>query len=187
MQDEHALSRVGERLRAVIGARGETLKSFSDRSGVPYRSLQEYVAGKNKPGFEQIQKIAAAGIDIGFLLTGIYSGNIFRTLSSGADGANILASDSEFAALVYDGLLDSIDDVNEKIVAAGGRPLSARKVMEYLSYGLPMALSVVTGMEAALTDLRRKGVSAKVVASIVFEAVSKRFESMALAGPEVDQ
>jgi transcriptional regulator with XRE-family HTH domain len=187
MQDEHAISRVGTRLRAMINARGETLKSFSERSHVPYRSLQEYVGGKNKPGFEQLQKIAAAGLDIGFLLTGVYSGKFLKAFAEGVKSSTLLASDSEFAALIYDGLLEAIDDVNRTLVVATGQPMPVRKVTEYLSYGLSMALSVTVEMEVALTDLRSRGVSASIVARVVLEAVAKKLASMALTGEPVDQ
>jgi transcriptional regulator with XRE-family HTH domain len=177
MQDEHTLSRVGSRLRAAISARGETLKSFSDRSGIPYRSLQEYVAGKNKPGFEQLQKIAASGVDVGFLLTGTYSGHFLKVFSEGAKHSLLLSSDSEFAKLIYEGLLAAIDDLNLAAVAREGGPLTVQRITELLSYGLSMALAVVAEMEQPLADLRARGVSAPAVASIVLEAVAKKLET----------
>ncbi|MFZ4605226.1 MAG: helix-turn-helix domain-containing protein [Caulobacter sp.] len=177
MQDEHALSRVGLRLRAAINARGETLRSFSDRSGIPYRSLQEYVAGKNKPGFEQLQKIATSGVDVGFLLTGTYSGQFLKVFSEGAKHSLLLSSDGEFSKLIYDGLLSAIDDINIGVVSRQGSPLTVQRITEILSYGLSMALSVVGEMEQPLVDLRARGVSASAVASIVLEAVAKKLET----------
>jgi len=72
MQDEYTAIRVGKRLRSMIEGQGETLASFSRRCGVPYRSIQDYVAGKSRPGFEQLVKFASAGLDIGFILTGTH-------------------------------------------------------------------------------------------------------------------
>lgn len=70
MQDEYTENRAGERLRESIDGRGWSLADFSRLSGVPYRSLQDYVAGKSKPGFEQLMKFACAGIDVSYVLTG---------------------------------------------------------------------------------------------------------------------
>ena len=70
MQDEYTENRAGDRLRASIDGRGWSLADFSRRCGVPYRSIQDYVAGKSKPGFEQLTKFALSGIDVSYVLTG---------------------------------------------------------------------------------------------------------------------
>lgn len=70
MQDEYVENRAGQRLRASIEGRGWSLMDFSRRSGVPYRSLQDYVSGKSKPGFDQLTKFADVGLDVAFVLTG---------------------------------------------------------------------------------------------------------------------
>lgn len=70
MQDEYTENRAGERLRASIEGRGWTLAAFSRASGVPYRSIQDYVSGKSKPGFDQLAKFAERGLDLAYILTG---------------------------------------------------------------------------------------------------------------------
>jgi len=70
MQEECTENRVGERLRASIEGRDWTLAGFSRRCGVPYRSLQDYVSGKSKPGFDQLSKFAENGLDVHYILTG---------------------------------------------------------------------------------------------------------------------
>lgn len=70
MQDEYTGSSAGERLRASIEGRGKSLAAFARHSNIPYRSLQDYVAGKSKPGFEQLAKLAHQGLDVGYILTG---------------------------------------------------------------------------------------------------------------------
>ncbi|WP_156839891.1 helix-turn-helix domain-containing protein [Novosphingobium aquimarinum] len=70
MQEEYTESRAGERLRASIEGRGLSLAAFSRQCGVPYRSLQDYVSGKSRPGFEQLMKFSNAGLDVDFILTG---------------------------------------------------------------------------------------------------------------------
>lgn len=70
MQEECAENRAGERLRASIEGRDWTLAEFSRICGVPYRSLQDYVSGKSKPGFDQLSKFAHNGLDVHYILTG---------------------------------------------------------------------------------------------------------------------
>ncbi len=180
MQDEYTISRVAERLRGIIQARGESLKSFSDKSGIPYRSLQEYVGGKNKPGFEQLQKMASVGVDVGFLLTGLQRGASLKHFTNGFERPNFLVSDEEFSGIVYDGLLAAIDRLNGKILAEAGRPMTAKEVTAYLSQALAMALRVTDEMQKNLIDLRAHGVSAQVAASIILEAVGKKLEAVAV-------
>lgn len=71
MPDEYAENCASQRLRASIKSKGWTIAQFSRLSGVPYRSLQDYLAGKCNPGFDQLAKFSKAGIDISYILTGI--------------------------------------------------------------------------------------------------------------------
>lgn len=70
MQEEYTELRAGGRLRASIEGRGWTLAVFSRISGIPYRSIQDYVADKSKPGFDQLAKFADKGLDVQYILTG---------------------------------------------------------------------------------------------------------------------
>ena len=70
MQEKSTESSAGDRLRMSIEGRGWSLANFSRLSGVPYRSLQDYVAGKSKPGFDQLAKFADKGLDVNYILTG---------------------------------------------------------------------------------------------------------------------
>lgn len=60
----------GARLRLSIQTRGCSLAAFSRMAAVPYRSLQDYVADKCMPGFDQLAKFAVCGLDINYILTG---------------------------------------------------------------------------------------------------------------------
>ncbi len=55
-------------LRAEIKRVGPTMRALALRAGVPYRSLQDYVGGHSKPGWEALEALSAAGVDINRLL-----------------------------------------------------------------------------------------------------------------------
>ena len=62
---------IGTRLRRTVDSRGMSLKDLHRVSGVPYRSLQNYVSDRQKPGAEALLKIREAlHVNIDWLLTG---------------------------------------------------------------------------------------------------------------------
>lgn len=110
MQDEYTLSRAGERLRSSIEGRGETLAAFSRRCGVPYRSVQDYVGGKSRPGFEQLAKFAEAGLDVTYILTGSPTGELdCRTANNVELAEGVAFNISSYRQVEIASLLDAID------------------------------------------------------------------------------
>ncbi|MEZ8860193.1 helix-turn-helix domain-containing protein [Vibrio sp. 10N.247.311.51] len=62
---------VSERLKRVIESKFATLKSASEFTGIPYRSLQSYISGKQLPGSEALIRLHnSLKIDLNWLLTG---------------------------------------------------------------------------------------------------------------------
>ena len=62
---------VSERLRSAIRDSGFNLKEFAAKSGVPYRTLQDYVAGARDPGAENLSKMAThLRVSMDWILTG---------------------------------------------------------------------------------------------------------------------
>ena len=69
------MSDLGDRLKLALAEIGGTLAEAAKRSGIPYRSLQNYTAASSElaqqPGAEALFKIRKAfGISIDWLLTG---------------------------------------------------------------------------------------------------------------------
>jgi transcriptional regulator with XRE-family HTH domain len=192
MQDEYAIYRVGERMRRLISARGQSMKAFSDQSGIPYRSLQDYVAGKNRPGFEQLQKMAAVGVDVSFLLTGIHGASLLRMYSQHSKQAVLLSSDREVAELVIDGAVKAAQEVNNFRELSGVQPMNVQETLDTIHYSLDLAAKVSSEMDDQLCDLRRRGVSASAVTRIILESVSSALQkrvkmTMDAASTEVPQ
>jgi transcriptional regulator with XRE-family HTH domain len=62
---------LASRLREATKERGMTLRAVGEVSGVPYRSLQNYMSGNQSPGAEPLLKLREAlHISIDWLLTG---------------------------------------------------------------------------------------------------------------------
>ena len=62
---------VSERLKKVVSDFDGNLKEFAKQCGIPYRTLQDYIAGKREPGAANLIKIATQmRISIDWLLTG---------------------------------------------------------------------------------------------------------------------
>jgi len=62
---------VANRLKFIIGQLGLNLTDFSRKTGIPYPTMQDYIAGKRMPGGENLQKISMQlNVNINWLLTG---------------------------------------------------------------------------------------------------------------------
>lgn len=97
-------------MRSSIEGRGLSLASFSRLSGVPYRSVQDYVAGKSRPGFEQLAKFAVAGIDIGFILTGKSTAADFESMQAISLGEGLSIGRTPYRPADVEAVLDRINN-----------------------------------------------------------------------------
>lgn len=79
MEEGDAKIGISKRLRHAIavcapdytpGNAKWSLKVFSRESGIPYRTLQDYISGSRLPGADALQKIARRGVDINWILLG---------------------------------------------------------------------------------------------------------------------
>ena len=62
---------IGQRLRQAIQNNCLTLKDFSEKSQIPYRTLQQYLNDSRVPGGASLIKLnASLGISTDWLLTG---------------------------------------------------------------------------------------------------------------------
>lgn len=60
-----------ERIKEAMTLKCQSIKEFSELTGIPYPSLREYLAGKKKPGFDALASIVGATeVSADWLLTG---------------------------------------------------------------------------------------------------------------------
>lgn len=70
---------ISERLKQVIEDKNLNIKAFSEISGIPYRSIQNYLRNEREPNVEALIKLKEAmNIDINWLLTG--EGGMYHSL-----------------------------------------------------------------------------------------------------------
>lgn len=182
MQQEHEELRVSERIRDAIRARGQTLKGFSTVMDIPYRSMQDYVAGKSKPGFEQLKKFAKAGIDIGYILTGQPTINQIYNLNAHLSSSKMLSSDSEIVELIINQIPSVVDRAFEELEKVTYENADEEnfdtKYLNSVSWPV-VALWENTAITAArisdelyddLTKLREQGVSIFTIVDVIMEA-----------------
>jgi len=174
MQEEYTVSRVGDRLRSVVKARGQTLKGFASLVDIPYRSFQDYVAGKSKPGFEQLQKIARSGVDIGFVLTGTETRNYLSDIRAQIKMSSLLASDDELAEVLTDYLLDTVDAAIPKIPSEYFLGSPTQLTLSIWEKAVQIAVETVEEMSPSLIELRSNQVSSETVVRTILEVVDHR-------------
>lgn len=101
---------LSNRLRHYVAWQGVSLTTFAATTGIPYRSLQDYVAGKRLPSGEQLIRLHEAGIDLNWLLTGKLTIRTFPDIGEeNGDGADLLGADPVLLGRIIDHCLDLAD------------------------------------------------------------------------------
>jgi len=120
---------LGSRLRSFITLNGLSVRELEKRTGIPYRSLHEYLSDKRKPGADHLAKMPTVGIDVEWLLTGEVKPGLKFKITADRDDAVTLdfdlsnigglspATGSMCADLTLSKMIvrDSIELVNEVI------------------------------------------------------------------------
>ncbi|WP_018651573.1 helix-turn-helix domain-containing protein [Actinobacillus capsulatus] len=88
------------RLRSIIEQLNLNLTKFSEQSGIPYRSLHNYLRNEREPNSESYMKLAQMGININWLLTG--EGDMFVEGVSKLPNAEADTLTTEEASLIDD-------------------------------------------------------------------------------------
>ncbi len=125
---------IGARLRSALDALELKISEASEKSGVPYRSLQNYLRGEREPSAEALTSICARlGISIDWLLTG--EGGMLRKVESSSSAPGMTPRQ---AALVE--LFEALSEDRQREILAA---LEDKK-----------RLDQVNRMEADLQELR---------------------------------
>lgn len=86
------------RLKAIMQAHGLSIKAFSELTGIPYRSVQNYILEERDPSTEALVKISHhLNINIHWLLTG--HGNMLFVESQSEYNAETLQVMKQFSIL----------------------------------------------------------------------------------------
>ncbi len=95
---------IQSRLKILMDILNLNIKDFSEKTGIPYRTLQNYLLGLREPTVSNLTKIAThLGININWLLTG--EGELFIQKSS------IDSRRQAIIQLILDMPEDKLDDI----------------------------------------------------------------------------
>lgn len=101
---------IGKRLRQAIDNSNQKVTEFSEVTGIPYRTLQQYLSDNRAPASEALTKICEqTNIDVHWLLTG--QGVMYRTPPQPANDAAESLSHRHAALL---GLFDGLDEKQQR-------------------------------------------------------------------------
>ncbi len=118
---------IGKRLRLVIDTSGSKVTEFSDSTGIPYRTLQQYLSDKRSPATEALTKICEqTSIDVHWLLTG--QGTMHRNV-------NIIENHEETLSKRHIALLqlfDSLEDDQQREILTAAQEKERLNKMEVL-------------------------------------------------------
>lgn len=104
---------LGQRLRLYIDVNGITVRAFSERSGIPYRSVHEYLSDKRKPSADHLENMARLGVDIAWLLTGEKRASLTFDFTGYADHiekvSGIVAADDDLSRYFLNDAVQIVD------------------------------------------------------------------------------
>jgi transcriptional regulator with XRE-family HTH domain len=129
MQDKNEQETIGKRLRRFLEVRQLSIKDFERLYGVPYRTIQQYLADNRRPGAEHLANMAAAGMNITWLLLGESDANFTVHLPGQEKVRGILAADERFASLVFEEAFRAADTLNAQITKRRGEPLPLKVLL----------------------------------------------------------
>ena len=80
-QYENTQMSTSERLKQVMEVKGFNLKTFSEQTDIPYRTLQNYILTNREPSAESLAKLhSQLGINLNWLMSG--KGEMFGEIKS---------------------------------------------------------------------------------------------------------
>jgi transcriptional regulator with XRE-family HTH domain len=90
-----------------------TIERFATETGIKRTTIQEYLAGKSKPSADALERIARAGVNVDWLLTGEVRPSILAALplfENARPVRGVLAEDPELGLVVLSRALEKMND-----------------------------------------------------------------------------
>lgn len=170
---------LADRLRRYIAFNGMTIREFEKTSGIPYRTLQDYLSDKRKPGADHLTRLAEIGVDVNWLLTGKLRDTILRGTvnnSLGEEDTNIVGADTELLL----GIIDKAHELTERFKKVYSdkteKELDVRTILGILAEYTRAMLTTAAAMAKNLEELREKGVSRDIVIDILSSPFGEDFD-----------
>ncbi len=135
----------------MAAARAASLKAFAEATGIPYRTLQDYVADKRVPSADQLVLLSAQNIDLNWLLTGRLAIPL-AGLDSDTEGADVAGVDPELARALTAHALVMADGLVRRAFDDGSRPPLAEQ-LDYAGYYLAVMLRITARLYPAVKEV----------------------------------
>lgn len=167
-------------MRRLLAARGEPLTAFAERTGIPYSSLQNTLRGDRRPNSDQLAKIAMAGIDVNYLLTGEPLASVFPFggLRTTTEAGPLLLADADILRAVHEEAMREIEALLSASIG-GGSPLTAAQVISAYTLFRDDVFAVFEAAADVILEARReKRPIGQVLQSLVIAARTARDRQM---------
>lgn len=168
---QNTRSGVAERLKHAIAVYDLPLTAVARQFGIPYRTLQDYIAGKRAPGAEALTAFARAGIDTNWLLLGedapVRGGDGSGLYGSNTLQGNIPINDEELTQAIWIKANERTDAGNAAYLAATGKSLPF-EVLFGLSLAWNDSISrAVLSVAGKLDVMKDKGLTKERLVAII--------------------
>lgn len=183
MEADSLKDRVGDRLRGILKARGLSIRHFSDKTGIPYRTLQDYLGNRSKPNAEQLQIMADHGINVHYLMSGRLPGYPEIGLDDvGGVGVNLVLSDSELFCELENRAIEAFGELTPR-----GKPF--REFAHLFRDLVRLHLDVAIELADVVQSMKKERASLSRIADVIAQAARPRAMKLADAaasGPSSD-
>ena len=164
---------IGKRLRWLMKIEGSSIKDLSERCQIPYRTIQQYLSDKRKPGADHLKKIAEAGIDLHWLLLG-YDEPSIKVVCPGCENiTGPLAADSLLANHFFEEAFDAVDEWHQNHIHNGGAALDIKTILMGVWAVFFLYDDLLSKIEDQLIFARQHGMPVENIAQIVLTSPVK--------------
>jgi hypothetical protein len=182
-------SPTSRRLRAIIERRADTIRAFADELKIPYPTLQNYLLRSRPPHAEHLAKLALAGIDLNWLLTGrqsqvpILAAAGIRELRGWepTEEEALLYADSGLLNMLWQKALELADEFHLRHLDRGEKPLALIDLLTVAGHYYLLMIKVVAGTRERMTELLEAGVKPLEYIAIVAESLGPRHDEKVAA------
>lgn len=168
---------IGDRLRRHIALNRMSIKAFCELTGVPYRTLQDYLTGARKPGSDHLASLARVGVNLNWLLTG--EDPTLGEVSEGlTEEASTFLSNIEIKNRLSDlivELMDSYIEIREKEKASA---LGTKQFFRSFILLQNLIFEMAKEMSGTLSSLMKSGVGTELIVDVLRSAISKQLEQV---------
>ena len=152
---------IGRRLRLFIEMRGQSIPVFAEEKKIPSRTLNHYIAGRRTPGTDNLLRLAAAGLDVDWLLTGRLQVGAPSLLAELDESESVVAADRRLLELLEREACKAADAYMERRRARGGEALTTHETLLVFNYYIQRTIQMAVTMRPmfAVSRLREIGIN----------------------------